>query len=297
MNTIYLVDFENVHNEGLENIDSLTKTEHVHIFSTKNALNIRMDLVFSKGINIEGHIVPVRKQSLDMHLVSYLGYLLGIHGKECAYVIVSKDTDYDNIIKFWKEKGYQNISRKQKIPGTSTNQKTAQSVVTTTTYTANSKISEGMAYDFSGEDRSELNQFMQRGLAAKGYLRNDANRICKYVVAHCNDERILSGIHNDLKEEYDDYRKIYGDVKTILEKFVSSKSKIAKRESQVRSFFGQYFKKKIYTDNKEKIIEIIINAKTKQQINNDLMKLYSDGNIVKHIYQTIQPLAKDLPGK
>lgn len=297
MNTIYLVDFENVHNEGLENIDSLTKTEHVHIFSTKNALNIRMDLVFSKGINIEGHIVPVRKQSLDMHLVSYLGYLLGIHGKECAYVIVSKDTDYDNIIKFWKEKGYQNISRKQKIPGTSTNQKTAQSVVTTTTYTANSKISEGMAYDFSGEDRSELNQFMQRGLAAKGYLRNDANRICKYVVAHCNDERILSGIHNDLKEEYDDYRKIYGDVKTILEKFVSSKSKIAKRESQVRSFFGQHFKKKIYTDNKEKIIEIIINAKTKQQINNDLMKLYSDGNIVKHIYQTIQPLAKDLPGK
>lgn len=77
METFYLVDFENVHNEGLENIDSLTQMEHVHIFSTENALNIRMDIVFSKGSDIEGHIVPVRKQSLDMHLVSYLGYLLG----------------------------------------------------------------------------------------------------------------------------------------------------------------------------------------------------------------------------
>ena len=70
METFYLVDFENVHNEGLENIDSLKKTEHVHIFSTENALNIRMDIVFSKGIDIKGHIVPASKQSLDMHLVS-----------------------------------------------------------------------------------------------------------------------------------------------------------------------------------------------------------------------------------
>lgn len=198
-----MVDFENVHNEGLENIDSLTKNEHVHIFSTENALNIRMDIVFSKRIDIEGHIVPIRKQSLDMHLVSYLGYLLGIHGKQCAYVIVSKDTDYDNIIKFWKGEGYPNISRKQKISGTSAN----------------------------------------------------------------------------------------------LRKSVSSKSKITKRESQVRSFFGQHFRKKIYIDKKEEIIRIILNAKTKQQINNNLMKLYADGSVVKHIYQTIKPLTKDLPGK
>lgn len=298
METFYLIDFENVHNEGLKNIDSLTKNEHVHIFSTENALNIRMDIVFSRGIDIKGHIVPVRKQSLDMHLVSYLGYLLGIHRNQCAYVIVSKDTDYDNIIKFWKEEGYTHISRKQKIPGATTNQKkTVQSVAATTTQTVNSKISTGMADDFSGNDRSELNVFMQHELVAMGYSSNKANRICKYVVAHCNDERMLNGIHNDLKKEYIDYLEIYEDVKTILEKFVVPMSKTAKRESQIRSFFGQHFRKKIYIDNKEEIIRIILNAKTKQQINNDLMKLYTNGNVVKHIYQTIQPLTKDLPGK
>lgn len=274
METFYLVDFENVHNEGLKNVDSLTKNEHVHIFSTENALNIRMNIVFSRGTDIKGHIVPVRKQSLDMHLVSYLGYLLGTHGKQCAYVIVSKDTDYDNIIKFWKEEGYPNISRKQKIPGISANQK-----------------------KLSGNDRSALNIFMQRGLVTMGYSGKDANRICKYVVAHCNDERMLSGIHNDLRNEYDDYLQVYEDVRTILGKFVSSKSKTTKRESQVRSFFGQHFRKKIYIDKKEEIIRIILNAKTKQQINNNLMKLYANGSVVKHIYQTIQPITKDLPGK
>lgn len=297
METFYLIDFENVHNEGLENIDSLSKDDHVHIFSTENALNIRMDIVFAKGIDIQGHIVPIRKQSLDMHLVSYLGHLLGIHGKQCAYTIISNDTDYDNIIKFWKDEGYPNITRKQKIPGNTANQQKIVQSTSSIAQTVNSKINAGMAYEFSGDDRSELNQFMQHGLMAMGYSGNDANRICKYVIAHCNDERMLSGIHNDLKGEYDDYSEVYEDVKTILEKFATSKSKVAKRESQVRSFFGQHFKNKIYVDNKEEIISIILNAKSKQQINNALLKLYSDGNIVKHIYQTIQPLMKGLPGK
>lgn len=294
METFYLVDFENVHNEGLENIDSLSEADHVHIFSTENALNIRMDIVFSKGVDIQGHIVPVRKQSLDMHLVSYLGYLLGNHGKQCAYVIISKDTDYDNIIKFWTEEGYPNISRKQKIPGSAIQKKTVQPAEIAATQTVNSRINVGMAYEFSGDDRSELNVFMQHGLMNMGYSGNEANRICKYVVAHCNDERMLSGIHNDLKKEYNNCSEVYEDVRTILDSFVTSKSKVAKKESQVRSFFERNFRKKLYVDHKEEMIGIILNAKTKQQINNELMKLYADGNVVKHIYQGIQPLIKDL---
>ena len=101
METYYLVDFENVHNEGIANIESMTKDDHLHIFTTPNALNIRQDIFWLSG-DIQSHLVPVRKQSLDMHLVSYLGHLLGIHGKQCAYVIISKDKDYDNIVKFWK---------------------------------------------------------------------------------------------------------------------------------------------------------------------------------------------------
>lgn len=307
METFYLVDFENVNNKKLKNIDSLSKEDHVYIFTTKNAINIRMDIVFSKGIDIQGHIVPEGKQSLDKHLVSYLGYLLGVHGKQCSCIIISGDTGYDNIIKFWKEEGYPNISRLQKIPGGAAAQKKADqqtaaqkkaaTQTATAVQTANSKISAGMAYDFSGEDRTILNEFVQHELIGMGYSGNDANRICKYVVSHCNDEQMLSAIHNDLKKEYDNCSKVYEDVKSVLGKFVTFKSKTAKRESQVRSFFGQHFKEKIYVDNKEAVIDIIVNAKTRQQVNNELLKLYSDNNIVKCIYQTVQPLIKDLPGK
>ncbi len=293
-----MIDFENVHNEGLANIDSLSKNDHVHIFSTENAPNIRMDIVFSKGIDIQGHMVPGKhKQSLDMHLVSYLGHMLSTYGKQCFYVIVSKDTDYDDIINFWKEEGYPNIFRKPAITGAVNQQKTITQQTLTVAQTVNSKINTGMAYDFTGDDRSELNLFMQHGLIKMGYSGNDSNRICKYVVAHCNDERVLNGIHNDLKNDFDNYSEVYEDVKTILEKFVLSKSKVAKRESQVRSFFGQHFREKVYVDKKEEIIRIILNAQSRQQVNNCLLKLYSDGNVVKHIYQTAQPLIKDLPGK
>lgn len=300
MDIFYLIDFENVHNNGIENIDCLTKEDHVHIFSTQNALDIRPDIFWLNG-DIQSHLVPARKQSLDMHLVSYFGYLLGIHGRQCSYVIVSNDTDYDNIIKYWKEEGYQNISRKQKLPIVKTPvQANLQTAKKNESQTSNRKIRTGMAYEFSGDDRSRLNLFMQHELISRGHSGAVASKVCKYVIAHCNDEQILFGIHNDIKAAFEDNNtEIYSDVKSILEKFVSSKNinKDTKREAQVRSFFGQNFKKKLYTDRKEQIIGIILNAKTKQQVNHDLLKLYSDGKVVKHIYQTMQPLIKDLPGK
>ena len=48
METFYLIDFENVHNDGIANIESMTKEEHVHIFSTQNATNIRQDIFWLK---------------------------------------------------------------------------------------------------------------------------------------------------------------------------------------------------------------------------------------------------------
>lgn len=299
METYYLIDFENVHNEGIANIKSMTKTDHMHIFSTQNATNINKDVFWING-DIKSHLVPAKKQSLDMHLVSYLGYLLGIHGKDCCYVIISKDKDYDNIVKFWKEEGYQNISRKEKLPGNETVQKkTTQtsSQSKSNSKTANGRISAGMAHKFDGKDRCELNIFIQQNLVNRGYDHSSANRICKYVVSHCNDERILSGIHNDIKKDFENHSDVYEDIKSILEDFVQSKNKDPKRESRVRSFFGQHFKKKVYTDCKEEIIQTILNSESKQQVNNGLFKLYTDGEVVSHIYKVVQPLIEELPGK
>ena len=82
--------------------------------------------------------------------------------------------------------------------------KTTISATAASIQTINGKINAGMAYEFSGNDRIELNLYMQHGLVNLDYTGNTANRICKYVVAHCNDERMLSEIHNDLKREFED---------------------------------------------------------------------------------------------
>lgn len=68
------------------------------------------------------------------------------------------------------------------------------------------------------------------------------------------------------------------------------------REAQIRSFFGQHFKEKEYIEHKEDIIQTVLNGKTRQQINNKLMKFYPSKSAGK-IYQKLKPLIKGLPGK
>ncbi len=75
------------------------------------------------------------------------------------------------------------------------------------------------------------------------------------------------------------FRKLK-DVKTILKKFVESKTK---REAQVRALLDNISEAEKYVGRKEQIIEIILKAQT----NNELMKLYRDGNVVKSIYQKV----------
>ena len=68
------------------------------------------------------------------------------------------------------------------------------------------------------------------------------------------------------------------------------------REAQVRSFFDGHFKKQIYLNKKEEIIQAVLKSKTKQQVNNNLMKHFTSKE-VSAIYQRLELLIKDLPGK
>lgn len=76
----------------------------------------------------------------------------------------------------------------------------------------------------------------------------------------------------------------------------ASSSAKTKKENQIRSAFGQHFKKNEYKEHREDIIQILLSSKTKQEINNKLMKFY-DGKTVSEIYKKLQPLIKDMPGK
>lgn len=69
-----------------------------------------------------------------------------------------------------------------------------------------------------------------------------------------------------------------------------------KCEAQVRSFFGQHFKEKKYSQKKEQIIQAVLSSVTKQQVNNALMKCFSSEE-AGSIYKRLLPLLKNYPGK
>ena len=107
----YFVDFENVHTDGLAGIDKLDNGTVVYILYAENCKNISLEILEkaeASGIRISAYKAHTgSKNALDFQLASLLGYVIGktdpVGGTE--YVIVSKDTGYDVVIDFWKQKG------------------------------------------------------------------------------------------------------------------------------------------------------------------------------------------------
>ncbi len=107
----YLIDYENVHEEGLKQLHA-TEEDTIYLFYTRNAAKIGLDALAEISARICVIRVAAGKQSLDMHLISYLGYLLSKHGREDEYVVVSNDTDFDSVISHWsREHGFVHISK------------------------------------------------------------------------------------------------------------------------------------------------------------------------------------------
>lgn len=112
----YLIDFENVGLKGLEGAEKLGSQDHVHLFSTRNAPKINTaTLAHFNGTNLLVHEVPAKSQSVDMHLVSFLGYLLGSCKPVPTIVILSNDTDYDDICQFWKAERSISVVRRDRF--------------------------------------------------------------------------------------------------------------------------------------------------------------------------------------
>ena len=104
--TIYLIDTENVRTVWTMLLDRMTVNDKIYVFYTMNSGNVSYeDLkgVLSSGKSVELIQCHTGKNGLDFQLVSYLGYL--IHSNENAdYCIISDDSGYDAVIKFWEDR-------------------------------------------------------------------------------------------------------------------------------------------------------------------------------------------------
>ena len=102
--TVYLIDTENVRTVWTLLLDRMTENDKIYVFYTENSGNIKyedLNGVISSGKNVELIQCHTGKNGLDFQLVSYLGYLIR-NNENADYCIISDDSGYDAVIKFWE---------------------------------------------------------------------------------------------------------------------------------------------------------------------------------------------------
>ena len=112
MNLIF-VDFENVHNTGLDGLENLTENEIVYLFYSKNTPYLPIDIVakISKSpATFELIESGVGKNAMDFVIASYLGYMINENEDNAKYYILSKDKGYTPLIDFWEDIDVEMIS-------------------------------------------------------------------------------------------------------------------------------------------------------------------------------------------
>ena len=276
IDTYYLVDYENVGSNGLSGCKNMTASEHIIIFFTQNARKIDMSEIANHGsAELKMIEIPAGKQSADIHIGSYLGYLAG--KSKCNIVIISNDTDFDNVIKFWKKELGISVSRKKKLQGTTVKkQSTAQ-------------------INASTSKEVQIRSLFGQKFNKPPYIEKKEAIIALFLNA--KDKQSLNTELTKLIPS-SNIPALYQAFKEFIKNLPSTKSMAKvdkkKREAQFRSVYGQYFKKGVYKEKRDKIISILVNATTKQQVNSELCRIIPGENVSKIIKQ-FKPQLKDLP--
>lgn len=185
-------------------------------------------LALFNSTDFSSHEIPIGNQSLDKHLVSYLGYLIGRNANmKCKYVIVSKDTGYDNIISFWKTHNGSVITRQDEI-----SESKVQKKQTKTTPDKSKKVTN------AANLKVQLNSAVQKEISNAGYKQSVINNVASIVVKHFGEIGFASNVHNELREIYSNYLDLYIIVKPIITKYsqtAEQKSSTSSKNSSVQT--------------------------------------------------------------
>ena len=105
---IYLIDFENVHSDGLKGIEQLAENDICYVFYSEHAgvltFNIHKKIIESRAKIYYVEAQVGMKNALDFQLVSYLGYMIR-ENQEASYCVISNDRAFALVADFWKNKG------------------------------------------------------------------------------------------------------------------------------------------------------------------------------------------------
>lgn len=289
--TYYLIDYENVGADGLAGCDRLTKSDHIYIFFTRNAKKIDMCEIAKHGdAELKMIEIPAGKQSTDIHISSYLGYLSGKHVSEnnandCSVVIISKDSDYDNVIKFWKEETQIKASKALQIKSS-----TPKATIAKQTSQSRKSITK-----VDGNKKTKLNQEIMKAVRGAGFDASVGNSVAQLVTGLYGEERFMNKVHNLLREKYTNYLEVYEAIKPVLSKYSDTLPSSAEANcvanTQIQQLLSKAnFDRDIINYVASVVTKNVVEKNKKQQIYRTIVSKYGQSKglkIYNHIKKSI----------
>lgn len=212
MENYYLIDYENVGGSGFIGCENLKKEDHIIIFFTQNARKIDMrEIANHGGASLDMKEVPAGRQSADIHICSYLGYLAGCNANNtCRVVIVSKDSDFDNVIEFWNKQGMIEALRVTQINEPKAN-KVNKSKQTKQKKEPQSEGNE----EAKNSDKTAINAKIMQLLSKAGFDAEISTKVASVVVKNLNNKNYKQQIYRNIISVYGQNKglNIYNNIK------------------------------------------------------------------------------------
>ncbi|MDR1508407.1 MAG: hypothetical protein LBS53_02070, partial [Synergistaceae bacterium] len=102
----YLIDYENVHQSGLDGMGSLSADDSIVVFFGNKTPNVPMEvlhgLVNTRAVVSLKNLKKTANNYLDFQLATHLGAAIAGNPDVKEYYIISKDKDYEAVIDYWK---------------------------------------------------------------------------------------------------------------------------------------------------------------------------------------------------
>ena len=194
----YLIDFENVHSDGLTGIEKLSKNDSILIFYSKNANKVDIDII-KNLIKTKAEITFFEakvgtKNALDLELAFVLGKLIEedrqkFNNTNTKYYIVSNDLGFNNIADFVKDEI-----------------KNAEIVLI-------KNLNEGKS------DVKRKNDIILQRVLTFESRNKEAKEIEKIIKENINKENNINAINNALCKKYSDRLYIEEIIKKIKKEF------------------------------------------------------------------------------
>lgn len=108
MRRTYLIDSENINDVWVELLQVLEDGEEILVFYTDKSAHMGYDRIVCLMEQKRGAVHWIKcfegQNALDFQLVTELGSCLSQNGSR-EYIIVSNDTGYDAVVRYWQQKG------------------------------------------------------------------------------------------------------------------------------------------------------------------------------------------------